>query len=1240
MSSRTTTRVDFHCHSTHSDGFYGPANVAERLAEAGVRYAALTDHDSTDGLGAFEEAAQRLGMSCVTGVEISVGDDRDFMHVLAYGIDPEDSALQALLASNRARHLAGPVPHGIQSNGVPDFAPRETVSDDVVYRGRPWLRALAHVVQVIHEAHGRAFFAHPLSLTHDPEELDDLLGICKEVGLDGIEALYAGYSDVERRTLAYLAKNHGLLVCAGSDYHGPQRPGPLKPGMDMTVRQWKRFRDAVLDTDRPVRGDSSGVVAVEHKHAEPLQVGEFILRILFPALLAIGLFVVSIFAMIVPAFESHLMDRKRETIRELTNSAWSVLAEYERLERDGVLGAEEARKTARESMRGMRYGGEGKDYFWITDTQPRMVMHPYRTDLENTDVSDFTDPNGVRLFVEFARLVEADGEGYASYVWQWKDDPERLVPKESYVRGFEPWGWIIGTGIYVEDVNAEIRQLTAQVINVSALITIVIVLLLVYVIHQSLRIERQRREVVEDLDESHEKYRALVDAATEGTIMVLENKCTYSNTTAQEMLGYSPGEFALLDMHDLFPAPGKDDAPLAEPLGRIVRGHDTTTPVEARLRGKGGKFVDVVLTSTGVEFAGKRGFILNAKDISGAKQIEEALDVSRQKYRALTENLDIGVFRAELRDDGRLVEMNPAARKIFGLEDGDEVGAALRRLFHEADEAANFFATLRSEHTVRRTVVSLRRPDGDVSIVSLSAALSEDGDREEERAYFDGIFDDITERKRTEEERDNIIAELQTSLLFLNEPVRHFVLDLKSCAMSDSIEKVATQMTKESCSALAVRSGSGEVVGIVTDHDFRERVLVARHDVKRPVFEIMSAPLLSIPQRALVYEAILLMQERGVRHLAVRDEGGSVVSIVRSRDLMRFERYSAAVLTNEIDKARTVEDIAVSQRRLPVLVHALIDSGTRPRSVNRVITTITDTIVERLVALATEEIGLPPVPFAFIALGSEGRGEQTLVTDQDNAIIYEAPAGADGPGDEELGAYFLRLGTIVCDGLNTVGYHHCRGDLMAKNPKWCQPMSVWKDYFTRWVGVADPQDMLEINQFFDFRCVYGDREVVDRLRVHIRQAFHAQEPFFHHFAENALLSKPPLTSFGRIAVGGDASKPKTFNIKDAMMLVVTFSRLYALRHDVLETNTVDRLDRLRERNVISRTMHREIVHGYEYLMRMRLSHQARMTVEGLEPDNLIDPRGSTHIEESTLKQIFSQLSGAQNKIANDFSIRG
>ena len=224
------------------------------------------------------------------------------------------------------------------------------------------------------------------------------------------------------------------------------------------------------------------------------------------------------------------MNGKREMIKELTNSAVSILSKYENDERDGLLTREEAQKTAISRIQYLRYGEENKDYFWITDMTPVMIMHPFRNDLNGKDLTNFTDPHGKRMFVEFVSTVKKSEHGYVDYMWQWKDDSLRIVPKLSYVSIFKPWNWVIGTGVYIEDVKREITALTKRMIWISTTISILIAVLLFYIIKQSLGIERKRILAENELHKSREKFRTLVEAATEGLIMLIDGKISFSNS--------------------------------------------------------------------------------------------------------------------------------------------------------------------------------------------------------------------------------------------------------------------------------------------------------------------------------------------------------------------------------------------------------------------------------------------------------------------------------------------------------------------------------------------------------------------------------------------------------------------------------------------------------------------------------------------------------------------------------------
>jgi len=234
-----------------------------------------------------------------------------------------------------------------------------------------------------------------------------------------------------------------------------------------------------------------------------------LLRITVPAVLSVLLFAATIFTYILPFIEDHLMDQKRALSRQLAQVALDTLRFYEARARSGDLSLDRAQAMAIEQTRSFRYGPEGKDYFWINDLTPVMIMHPYRSDLEGRDISGLADPDGKRLFEAFVRTAREKGAGYVDYQWQWKDDPSRIVPKVSYVALFEPWGWVVGTGLYTEDVHTEIARITGGLVVVCSAILAITLFLSAYIIRQGRRIDRERSSAWKALQASEGRFRRI-----------------------------------------------------------------------------------------------------------------------------------------------------------------------------------------------------------------------------------------------------------------------------------------------------------------------------------------------------------------------------------------------------------------------------------------------------------------------------------------------------------------------------------------------------------------------------------------------------------------------------------------------------------------------------------------------------------------------------------------------------------
>lgn len=1086
-------RINLHGHSNLSDGELTPEQLAECLAASGVRTAALTDHDTIEGLPAFREALIRKGVGFVAGVELTVSEaEEGEKHILGYGFDPGNRALARLL--DRA-----------EGNRRPSYLQAFSSAFD---RGRsqadrPGAISSAEAIRVLHEAGGLAVLAHPVLPGQKPDfaALERLVSRLKAQGLDGLEAYCSGYAAGLSRDLVALAGRHGLLVTAGSDYHGPDLPGSMELAVDMPLALWRGFRDGLLRRSPDVPSRPAVKESPGHRPLPRPRWNFFLLKILLPTVLAIGLFVFFQFRVLIPSFEDRLLERKRDTIRQLTDVASGILAEYDAEVREGRVPLAEAQRMAAGRVQDLRYGNEGKDYFWISDLQARMVMHPYRTDLNGQDVSDFQDPRGVRIFVEFANTLRDRNEAYVEYVWQWKDDPDRLEPKQSFIKKFEPWGWILGTGLYLEDVQQEIRVIAGHFVRGSVGITALCALLLLFVAVQSMRIERRRAKAEDDFRESHEKYRALVESATEGTLMVLDGRLAFANPTMLDILDVTEDELRLLDLAEVL---------TAEAAAR-VQGVGGAKAEETVLRRRDGSGIDVVVSSARISFGGREGVVV-------------------------------------------------AARPLLSRRPGEAVCAQRNR------------------------------------------------------------------------DRENLLADLQASLMFLHEPVAPLAGAPVFCDIRDSVAGGAALMTARGATAVVV-TAEGEPVGLVTDLDIRARLVAQGLTGETPLHAIMSAPLVSIESRALVYEAILTMRERNVDHLLVRDEANKVTGVVRHRELLLFHRYSLAVLTQEIRHAPTPEAIAAARRGLPNLVKVLVEGGAKARNITRAVTAVTDAVVIRLLELGAADLGPAPARFSFLALGSEGREEQTLTTDQDHAIVFE-----DVPEQSaaDIQAYFLKLGRFVSEGMALAGYPLCLGEVMSGNPRWCQPLRVWKGYFAEWLRTAEPKDILELKIFFDFRTVHGEAEFAAELRRHIDGILAQEPPFLLHYAQYTLQYKSPLSFFGHIVTEEGKEGHRTFNIKEAMMPVVNFARLYAFRHGVADVNTLDRLHALLGLGTLRENLHDEAAKVYDYLMQLRLARQVRALDRNEAPGNAIDPSELTHIEETLLKQAFAQIANIQKKISFDF----
>lgn len=457
---------------------------------------------------------------------------------------------------------------------------------------------------------------------------------------------------------------------------------------------------------------------------------------------------------------------------------------------------------------------------------------------------------------------------------------------------------------------------------------------------------------------------------------------------------------------------------------------------------------------------------------------------------------------------------------------------------------------------------------------------------------------------------------------------------LITCNSQTAIFECATKMAQQKTSCLFINNDENKIIGFVTDITLRDRVIAKRLDANNKIEDVMDCNIVSISKDAHIYEAILLMFRTKSRYLLIENNGEFEGFLSRNR-LLSEQAQSPLVFIQSVKSALSTQELRAKWRKLPSIVSQLLGRGVHAEIVNQVITTIADTISNKVIEEVFNEIGPAPAKFVFIVLGSEGRKEQTLKTDQDNAIIYEDKANEQR---EVVREYFLEFATRVSDKLNEIGFEYCTGDFMAKNPKWTHSLSHWKRNYKEWIDDALPETAIKFSTFFDCRAIYGDLAIIDELREFVDKELQKPlEKFFVYMAKNALQYEPPLTFFKNIKTQTIQEK-QVFDIKRAMTPIVDLVRVYALQNRIFEKeNTGERLKALKEKGVFTDVQLQELLQSYYYLMGLRLKRQAQNIIDNnAEPTNFVELSSLSKIEKVTLIEIFKTIQNFQNGIKMRF----
>lgn len=438
-----------------------------------------------------------------------------------------------------------------------------------------------------------------------------------------------------------------------------------------------------------------------------------------------------------------------------------------------------------------------------------------------------------------------------------------------------------------------------------------------------------------------------------------------------------------------------------------------------------------------------------------------------------------------------------------------------------------------------------------------------------------------------------------------------------------SVQQAALLMTEHRVSSLLVEQDQ-KLLGILTDRDLRSRVLAQALPASTPVVDVMTRQPHTIDRQAYLFEAVQLMSRHNIHHLPVLD-AGSPCSMITATDIIRAQQDHPVYLIGEIHRQHSVEGLEQCSLHVAELAQTMYRQQVPAHEASHIITTVTDALTQRLVQLAQLELGAAPCVFSWLAFGSQGRMDQSLNADQDNALLLEKePEGA-------VGDYFSRLADFVCQGLAQCGIRLCPGNIMASNPELRLSLKGWSARFARWIATPTPQALLSASIFFDLRVIEGSRGLFNALQQDILARTRQNELFLMHLTKTALERTAPLGFLKNFILEQDGKQKKGLDLKKrGISLITDLARVYALSAGISEVNTRQRLQQLSRAQVMDAKDVQNLLDAFDVLSQLRWEKHAAELAQSHDVTNLLDPVSLSSLQRHQLKDCFAVINQAQS----------
>ena len=458
--------------------------------------------------------------------------------------------------------------------------------------------------------------------------------------------------------------------------------------------------------------------------------------------------------------------------------------------------------------------------------------------------------------------------------------------------------------------------------------------------------------------------------------------------------------------------------------------------------------------------------------------------------------------------------------------------------------------------------------------------------------------------------------------------------DILTCAPDKTVQEAARMMDRRRVSSIVVTGNGLYPLGIVTDNDLRTKVMAAGLSPEVAVAGIMTQPVQTVSPDADAFEALLTMSHHGVRLLVVV-ENDRMVGIISEHDLQMEAGSSPLQVIDEIRRTTSLDTLIGKRYKIDSVLEMMLRQGGPVKQLAALVTELNDRLTIRILQLVEEEMegegfGKPPVPYGWLAFGSEGRREQTLHTDQDNALFFAPHPDID---EAECRKWFLNFAQRVVTSLVRSGIPECPGGIMASNPDWCQPEDIWLDRFLGWIKDPSPVPLLLTTIFFDFRPIYTGTDFPYLLENQMLKAIRKSGLFMRFMAKNALSNRPPLSLLKRFVVEKSGEHKNKFDLKQrGLTPVVDAARVLSLSLGIKARNTFDRLAEINRIGIIDDDFFADLHEAYQFLIYLQISRHLDALAQGAKPDNFINPASLSGLQRKMLKESFAVVRGLQETI--------